>query len=213
MTRSRTERNRPCNMPFSSIKAPTSSPPAPILKKRKAFWASFVPYMKALPNAGIVVAGAGLRAAGRRDVDEAERRQAAGAGRPVRRNQGTARRLLHHRCSQSRRGARMGGALSGRARRRRRGAAGPAAGGSRDDVAQAAGASAAETASRNSADGRVSEAVERAARRSYGRLLAFLAARSRDIAAAEDCAGRRVRRGAHRAGRATAFPTIPRPGC
>ena len=36
-------------------------------------------------------------------------------------------------------------------------------------------------------DGRVSEAVERAARRSYGRLLAFLAARSRDVTAAEDC--------------------------
>jgi hypothetical protein len=32
-------------------------------------------------------------------------------------------------------------------------------------------------------DGRVSEAVERAARRSYGRLLAFLAARSRDVTA------------------------------
>ena len=36
-------------------------------------------------------------------------------------------------------------------------------------------------------DGRVSEAVEQAARRSYGRLLAFLAARSRDVTAAEDC--------------------------
>lgn len=29
-------------------------------KKREAFWASFVPYMKALTEAGIVVAGAGL---------------------------------------------------------------------------------------------------------------------------------------------------------
>ena len=29
-------------------------------KKREAFWASFVPYMKALTDAGIVVAGAGL---------------------------------------------------------------------------------------------------------------------------------------------------------
>ena len=29
-------------------------------KKREAFWASFVPYMKALNDAGIVVAGAGL---------------------------------------------------------------------------------------------------------------------------------------------------------
>ena len=36
-------------------------------------------------------------------------------------------------------------------------------------------------------DGRVSEAVEQAARRSYGRLLAFLAARSRDVTASEDC--------------------------
>jgi hypothetical protein len=29
-------------------------------KKREAFWASFIPYMKALNEAGIVVAGAGL---------------------------------------------------------------------------------------------------------------------------------------------------------
>jgi len=29
-------------------------------KKREAFWASFIPYMKALTEAGIVVAGAGL---------------------------------------------------------------------------------------------------------------------------------------------------------
>ena len=36
-------------------------------------------------------------------------------------------------------------------------------------------------------DCRVSEAVEQAARRSYGRLLAFLAARSRDVTASEDC--------------------------
>ena len=36
-------------------------------------------------------------------------------------------------------------------------------------------------------DRRASEAVEQAARRSYGRLLAFLAARSRDVTASEDC--------------------------
>jgi RNA polymerase sigma-70 factor (ECF subfamily) len=36
-------------------------------------------------------------------------------------------------------------------------------------------------------DRAVHEAVEQAARRSYGRLLAYLAARSRDLAAAEDC--------------------------
>jgi hypothetical protein len=30
-------------------------------QKRKAFWASFIPYMKALQDAGIVVAGAGLQ--------------------------------------------------------------------------------------------------------------------------------------------------------
>ena len=30
-------------------------------KKREAFWASFIPYMKALTEAGIVVAGAGLQ--------------------------------------------------------------------------------------------------------------------------------------------------------
>ena len=36
-------------------------------------------------------------------------------------------------------------------------------------------------------DRRASEAVEQAARQSYGRLLAFLAARSRDVTASEDC--------------------------
>jgi RNA polymerase sigma-70 factor (ECF subfamily) len=36
-------------------------------------------------------------------------------------------------------------------------------------------------------DDRASAAVEQAARRSYGRLLAFLAARSRDVTASEDC--------------------------
>lgn len=33
-------------------------------KKREAFWGSFVPYMKALQDAGIVVAGAGLQPPG-----------------------------------------------------------------------------------------------------------------------------------------------------
>ena len=31
-------------------------------QKREAFWASFLPYMKALQDAGVVVAGAGLEA-------------------------------------------------------------------------------------------------------------------------------------------------------
>jgi len=33
-------------------------------EKRKAFWAAFVPYMKALQDAGIVVGGAGLQKPG-----------------------------------------------------------------------------------------------------------------------------------------------------
>ena len=84
-------------------------------------------------------------------------------------------------------GARMGGSLSGRAGRRRRGAPGPAADGPREDVECGRPRGRRRSSRAIVPDGRVSEAVEQAARRSYGRLLAFLAARSRDVTAAEDC--------------------------
>ena len=57
----------------------------------------------------------------------------------------------------------------------------------REKMLNAAAASAAIARRTIMPDGRVSEAVEQAARRSYGRLLAFLAARSRDVTASEDC--------------------------
>ena len=101
-------------------------------KKREAFWASFIPYMKALTEAGIVVAGAGLEppdvatsirlSGGKRQVQDgpfAETKEQLGG-------------FFIIEVAESRRGARMGGPLSGRAGRRRRGASRAATDGSRD---------------------------------------------------------------------------------
>ncbi len=54
--------------------------------------------------------------------------------------------------------------------------------------------------------------IERAARDSYSRLLAFVAARSRDVAAAEDALADAFRASLEAWPR-SAFPTSPRPGC
>src|SRR5262249_59146814 len=85
-------------------------------------------------------------------------------GRSVRRDQGAARRLLHRRGEGSRRGDRLGGALPGCRLRRGGGSAAVA-----DDGLTGARVEA-----------------ERVARESYGRLLAFLASRTHDVAVAED---------------------------
>src|SRR5690606_36157107 len=90
------------------------------------------------------------------------RRQDRGARRPLRRHQGAVCRLLFHRCARSRYRRRMGRALPQRQIWRHR----------------------------NPADGLMDagtrRAAERAARASYGRLVAFLAARTRDVAGAEE---------------------------
>ena len=157
-------------------------------KKREAFWASFIPYMKALHRRRHRRRRRRPGAARRRDLDQADRRQAASAGRPVRRSQGAARRLLHHRRGQSRR-RRSNGPPAIRPGRAGGVEVRPVLppDGPREDVE--CGWPRGRRRSRRTIvpDGRVSEAVEQAARRSYGRLLAFLAARSRDVTAAEDC--------------------------
>src|SRR5262249_35234355 len=97
------------------------------------------------------------------------RRQAARAGRPLRRHEGAAWGLLRDRRARSRQSARVGRSLPVRVDRLGRGAAQHAA-----------------------AAGRVSDAAaaaELAARTSYGRLVAYLAARWRDVARAEDALG------------------------
>src|SRR5262249_49070860 len=108
-----------------------------------------------------------------RDDRTRRRRQVAGARRPVRRHQGPARGLLPRRGARSRRGARLRRALSRRGTRHDRSAAG---------LADAERLSTA----KGNGDGRAREAAEAVARRSYGKLVAFLAARTRDVAAAED---------------------------
>src|SRR5262249_27392410 len=90
-------------------------------------------------------------------------RQAAGAGRPLRRGEGAGRRLLRRRRAESRPGPRVGGEVPCRVERRRRGAAEPR------HVSH--------------------QAAELAARASYGKLVAYLSAWSRDVAAAEDALG------------------------
>ena len=59
----------------------------------------------------------------------------------------------------------------------------------------------------------VAATAEAVARRSYGKLVAFLAARTRDVAAAEDALSRGVRRGARRMAGAAACPRKPEAGC
>src|SRR5690606_4856562 len=112
---------------------------------------------------------------------QTEGRQAPGTGWPLRRHQGAARRLLHHRRSRPRRSPGVGVALSHS--RWRRGQAQPADRAPRQDPGR--GRVEAQLVTGSVAEA-VNEAVERAARDSYGRLLAFLSARTRDIAAAED---------------------------
>src|SRR5205085_463530 len=86
-------------------------------------------------------------------------RQAKRAERPVCRDQGAARRTLHGRCAGSRCGASLGQALP----RRRAGL---------------------DRSAPRLAD--VAQTAEAVARASYGKLVAFLAARTRDVAGAED---------------------------
>src|SRR5262249_12463589 len=98
------------------------------------------------------------------------RRQDQRARRTLRRKQGTAWRILPDRRARSRCGTVLGVPLSGRCPRRHRGAAGL---GDVDRLPMPRENDAVKTA----------EAV---ARRSYGKLVAFLAARTHDVAAAED---------------------------
>ena len=56
------------------------------------------------------------------------------------------------------------------------------------------------------------DAAEAVARRSYGKLVAYLAARTRDVAGAEDALGRGVRGGARRLARDAASPSVRKPG-
>src|SRR6185437_16061154 len=97
---------------------------------------------------------------------EPVRQRLAGAGRSFRRHQGAACRRDHHRRARSLKRAGMGSAF-------------PDATGSQTRVAGKPGSAAGMTEAAR-------RAIERTARESYGRLLAFVAARSRDIIAAED---------------------------
>src|SRR6185437_13880735 len=94
-------------------------------------------------------------------------RQDQGVERPLCGSQGTAWRLLSHRMQRSRRGPELGGALPQRPDRRDGGPSRP------------------ENVMGGDGDG-TRRAVERAARDSYGRLVAYLAARTGDVAGAED---------------------------
>src|SRR5260221_10581323 len=119
----------------------------------------------------------------RNDGAERSEWQAAGSGRAVCGYEGATRRVLPHRRSGSGRSVILGVAMPGCWTRNRRGATDLEHRTQRGILASA-------TASFSMAD---SENVELArsmaeavARRSYGKLVAFLAARTRDVAAAED---------------------------
>ena len=81
---------------------------------RGAITRSWTAYVQALAQSGIMKGGNGLQLPETGDHGPAARRQAARSGRPVCRQQGAARRLLHPGRAESRRGAGLGGALPGR---------------------------------------------------------------------------------------------------
>ena len=135
--------------------------------------AAYMAYGEALRKAGAFVGSNRLKPSANCDHRARHQRQDAGAGRPLRGHQGAGRRLLPDRSSRSRRRDLLGRALPGRESWRRRSASGLADAVSATLVSFPEGDEARRTA----------DAV---ARRSYGKLVAFLAARTRDVAAAED---------------------------
>ena len=138
--------------------------------------AAYTAYTQALRKEGVLRRLEPAAADRGRDDRARRRRQIAGARRPVRRYEGAARRLLPRRRARSRRGARVGRALSRREPRHGRSAAGLA-----DDVRR-------QTRAHDAGDGdeRARRPRKRSRAASYGKLVAFLAARTRDVAAAED---------------------------
>src|SRR5262245_24290700 len=108
-------------------------------------------------------------------------RQVAGAGRPLRRLERAGRRLLPHRRSRPRRRPPVGRRLPGGKSRCRRGA--PDLG---DVSAERSLAMHLSQSTQMEGDERARSTADAVARRSYGKLVAFLAARTRDVAAAED---------------------------
>ena len=135
--------------------------------------AAFDRYAKALQRVGR--AGVGRRAAAVVDHDDRylDKRRAEGAGRPVRRHQGAARRHLRARRARPGCRARLG-----------REVARPAVGLDRDPPVGDPLPTAPGRPRRDSPE--ESRAVDHAARASHGTLLAILAAPTRDIALAED---------------------------
>src|SRR6266436_9219262 len=110
--------------------------------------------------------------------------QAAGSGRAVCGYEGATRRVLPHRRSGSGRSVILGVAMPGCWTRNCRGATGLEHRTQRDASLGCVTRSFLMADSENVA--RARSAAESAARRSYGKLVAFLAARTRDVAAAED---------------------------
>src|SRR5579863_7844987 len=111
---------------------------------------------------------------GDRDDCADQRRKAARTGWPVRGFQGATGRIHYPGASLAGRGARMGGALSGRIDWRRGGA-------SCFNPVSAPGHGMSESSQENT-----HRTIERVARESYGRLVAYLSTHTRDVASTED---------------------------
>ena len=92
--------------------AERTDPDSATAKSRMGAWGE---YIGALMQAGLSKGGNGPAAAAHGHDRPDPRRQEAGAGRPDRRHQGTARRLHDHRSARSRHGAGLGrqGSLRG----------------------------------------------------------------------------------------------------
>ena len=131
--------------------------------------AAYMAFTEALQQAGALRGANRLQPTGTATTVRVANGKTQVLERPLCRNQGATRRLLHDRRGRHGCGAVLGRALSGREPRRHRSSAdlGDVVVACEDDLPAV-------------------RAAEAAARQSYGKLVAFLAARTRDMAGAED---------------------------
>ena len=93
-------------------------------EEREAAYEQYGEFAQAAREAGVLVGGDELGPTASATTVRVRDGQSARDGRPVRRGEGSARRLLHPRLPVARRGGHVGGADPGRVARRRRGPAG-----------------------------------------------------------------------------------------
>ena len=158
-------------------------------------------YYKALLDANIYVGGDPLQSPGDRDHGATQGWKAAGPGWSLRGYQGAIGGIRNPGAALAGRGARMGGAMPGRLNR----CGGGTAGFFWIQV----------SSHRMSGSGHevTHRTIERVARESYGRLVAYLCSHTRDVGSAEDALSHALVKLQWKPGHETACHTIQRRGC